>query len=186
MVAVAVLVSFLAGCGPTGSGFPSGHRDTKMNMQTAADRADAILDGTFAAIKPPVQWTPTYTVPAECYVDRDRTVMTIISEQRRTAFLDVVERHWRSEGYELVDMSENGLATNFRTHDGFQLQVLIGTNGQAHFTVTTPCVEKTDVSAPSGPPIGFDYSQQEVPAPNVRSDFWSSTEPVPSSSSSGM
>jgi hypothetical protein len=184
-VAVAILVSLLAGCGSTESGSSPKDQDTKMNMQEAADRADALLDGTFAAIKPAVQWTPTYTVPAECYVDRDRTVMTIISEQRRAAFLGVVERYWKSKGYKLVDVSTNGLAANFKTEDGFQLQVLIGAHGQAHFSVTTPCVEKSEVSAPSGPPAGPDYSQQEVPAPNVHSDFWSSNESIPSSSPRG-
>ncbi|MFJ3823144.1 hypothetical protein [Streptomyces nodosus] len=151
-------------------------------MQEAADRADAILDATFKAIKPTVRWTPTYIVPAECYVDRDRTVMTIISEQRRAAFLGVVERFWKSEGYKLIDVSANGLAANFRTEDGFQLQVLIGAHGQAHFSVTTPCVEKSDVSAPSSPPAGPDHAQQQAPAPNVHSDFWSSEEPLPSAS----
>lgn len=179
----AVLV-LLAGCGSNDSGSSPMEQGTNMNMQEAADRADAILDGTFEAIKPAVQWTPTYTVPAECYVDRDRTVMTIISEQRRAAFLGVVERYWKSKGYEIVDVSENGLAANFETQDGFQLQVLVGAHGQAHFSVTTPCVEKSDVSAPSGPPAGPNYSQQEVPAPNVHSDFWSSSDPTPTSSSS--
>ncbi|MGX4688768.1 hypothetical protein [Streptomyces sp. JNUCC 63] len=182
VVAAAMLVLLLVGCGSTNSGSSSKKQDTTMNMQEAADRADAILDGTFAAIKPSVQWTPTYTVPAECYVDRDRTVMTIISKQRRGAFLGVVERYWKSKGYELVDVSANGLAANFKTEDGFQLQVLIGAHGQAHFSVTTPCVEKSEVSAPSGPPAGPDYSQQEVPVPNVHSDFWSSNDPIPSSS----
>lgn len=156
-----------------------------MNMQEAADRADAILDGTFSAIKPAVRWTPTYTVPAECSVDRDRTVMTIISEQRRAAFLGVVERYWKSKGYELVDVSANGLAANFQTEDGFQLQVLVGAHGQAHFSVTTPCVEQSEVSAASSPPVGPDYSRQEVPAPNVHSDFWSSSDPLPPASPGG-
>ncbi|MFI8190712.1 hypothetical protein ACIF8T_18190 [Streptomyces sp. NPDC085946] len=184
-MAAAALVLLLAGCGPAESESSSDHQGSKMNMQEAADRADAILDGTFAAIKPAVQWTPAYTTPAECYVDRDRTVMTIISEQRRAAFLGVVERYWKSRGYELIDVSANGLAANFKTQDGFQLQVLIGAHGQAHFSVTTPCVEESEVSAPSSPPAGPDYSQQEVPAPNVHSDFWSSDDPLPSSSPNG-
>ncbi|MFC5215121.1 hypothetical protein [Streptomyces coerulescens] len=183
-LAVAAMALLLAGCGSSNPGTSSTEQDVKMNMQEAADRADTLLDGTFAAIKPAVQWTPTYTVPAECYVDRDRTVMTIISEQRRAAFLGVVERYWKSKGYELVDVSANGLAANFKTEDGFQLQVLVGAHGQAHFSVTTPCVEESDVSAPSSPPAGPDYSQQEVPAPNVHSDFWSASEPIPSSSPS--
>lgn len=180
-LAAAALVLLLAGCGPSNVGSTPKEQNAKMDMQEAADRADAILDGTFAAIKPAVQWTPTYTVPAECYVDRDRTVMTIISEQRRAAFLGVVERYWKSEGYQLVDVSANGLAANFKTKDGFQLQVLVGAHGQAHFSVTTPCVDESEVSAPSSPPAGPDYSQQEVPPPNVHSSFWSSKDPLPSS-----
>jgi hypothetical protein len=113
-----------------------------MNMQEAADRADSIFDTTFSAIKPAVQWTHTYSVPGDCYVDRERSVMTIISAQRRSSFLGVVERHWKSAGYKFVAASENGLAANFKTQDGFQLQVLIGTNGQAHFQRHHPVCRK--------------------------------------------
>lgn len=151
-----------------------------MNMQEAADRADSILDKTFSDIKPAVQWTHTYSMPGDCYVDRERSVMTIISAQRRNSFLGVVERHWKSAGYKFVAASENGLAANFKTQDGFQLQVLIGTNGQAHFNVTTPCVEKSDVASPTSSPNGPDYSKEQLPAPNVHSKFWSAEAPISS------
>ncbi|MDX5565947.1 hypothetical protein PYK79_25275 [Streptomyces sp. ID05-04B] len=151
-----------------------------MNLQEAADRADTILDQTFAAIKPPVQWTHRYFMPGGCYVDRDRSVMTIISAERRGSFLGVVERHWKSKGYKLVATSQNGLAANFVTQDGFQLEVLVGPNGQAHLSVTTPCVEESEVGPPTSKPNGPDYSKQELPAPNVKSTFWSSDEPLPS------
>ncbi len=148
-------------------------------MQEAADKADAILDETLAAIKPPVQWTHTYSMPGDCYVDRDRSVMTIISAERRRSFLGVLERHWKGKGYKLVAASQNGLAANFETQDDFQLEVLIGTNGQAHLSVTTPCVEKSAVAPPTSKPNGPDYSKQERPAPNVQSTFWSSDTPLP-------
>ncbi|WP_364712925.1 hypothetical protein [Streptomyces ossamyceticus] len=174
MAAIVALV-LLTGCGPTGSAPSKTGSKAKMNMQEAADRADAILDETFAAIKPPVQWTHTYSMPGDCYVDRDRAVMTIISPKRRGSFLGVVERHWKAKGYKFITASENGLSAHFRTQDDFQMQVLIGINGQAHLSVTSPCVEKSEVAAPTSKPNGPDYSQQELPSPNVRSDFWSSS-----------
>ncbi|MGW2177077.1 hypothetical protein ACWCXX_03075 [Streptomyces sp. NPDC001732] len=150
-----------------------------MNMQEAADRADAILDDTFAAIKPPVQWTHTYSMPGDCYTDRERSVMTIISAERRGSFLGLVERHWKSKGYKLVAVSPNGLSAHFRTQDGFQIEILIGYKGQAHLGITTPCAEKSEVAPPTSKPNGPDYSKQKLPTPNVRSTFWSSDEPLP-------
>lgn len=177
---VAVLALLLSGCGVTGTASSSKESQSKMNLQEAADRADAILDEAFAAIKPPVQWTHRYFMPGGCYVDRDRSVMTIISAERRGSFLGVLERHWKSKGYKLIATSENGLAANFETQDGFQLEVLIAPNGQAHLSVTTPCVEKSDVAPPTSKPNGPDYSKQELPAPNVKSTFWSSEAPLTS------
>ncbi|MFB8244865.1 hypothetical protein ACFC5X_07395 [Streptomyces sp. NPDC055952] len=174
----AVLVLFLAGCGTTGSASSSKESRSKMNLQEAADRADGILDEAFAAIKPPVEWTHRYSMPGDCYVDRDRAVMTIISAERRGSFLGVLERHWKSKGYKLVATSPNGLVAHFRTQDDFQLEVLIGPDGQAHLSVTTPCVEKSEVAQPTSKPSGKDYSGQELPAPNVRSPFWSSDAPL--------
>lgn len=177
---VAVLALLLTGCGTTGSASSSKESQSKMNLQEAADRADKILDEAFAVIKPPVEWTHRYSMPGDCYVDRDRAVMTIISAERRGSFLGVLERHWKSKGYKLVTTSPNGLVAHFRTQDGFQLEVLIGPNGQAHLSVTTPCVKESEVAQPTSKPNGPDYSKQELPAPNVKSTFWSSNAPVKS------
>jgi hypothetical protein len=174
----AVLALLLAGCGTTGSASSSKESRSKMNLQEAADRADEILDEAFAAIKPPVEWTHRYSMPGDCYVDRDRAVMSIISAERRGSFLGVLERHWKSKGYKLVATSPNGLVAHFRTQDDFQLEVLIGPNGQAHLSVTTPCVAKSEVAQPTSEPNGKDYSKQELPAPNVKSPFWSSDTPL--------
>ncbi|MFI8963726.1 hypothetical protein ACIGO8_16615 [Streptomyces sp. NPDC053493] len=186
------VVLLLAGCGTaagghTGSGGNTGSGEKekpKMNMQQAAERADQILDETMAAIVPPVQWTHRQTMPGNCSTDRARTVMTIISEQRRSAFLGLVDRHWRSKGYAFRATSVDKLSAHYLTPDGFQLEVLIGWKGQAHFEITTPCVDKSEVLPPTTPPNGPDYSNQPPTAPNVTSDFWSSTTPLPSSSAS--
>jgi hypothetical protein len=176
----AVLALLLAGCGTTGSASSSNESQSKMNLQEVADRADKILDEAFAAIKPPVEWTHRYSMPGDCYVDRDRAVMTIISAERRGSFLGVLERHWKSKGYKFVATSPNGLVAHFKTQDGFQLEVLIGPNGQAHLSVTTPCVKESEVAQPTSKPNGPDYSKQELPAPNGKSTFWSSDAPLSS------
>ncbi|GGQ74193.1 hypothetical protein GCM10010280_20790 [Streptomyces pilosus] len=62
----AVLAMVLAGCGTTGSTSSNKESRSTMNLQEAADRADDILDETFAAIKPPVQWTHRYSMPGDC------------------------------------------------------------------------------------------------------------------------
>ncbi|MEU6216568.1 hypothetical protein ABZ845_03460 [Streptomyces sp. NPDC047022] len=174
------MLSLLAtGCGIVGPASPDKEQGASMNMQEAAERADHILDDTFSAIKPPVEWTYTYDMPGGCYVDRSRSVMTIISPQRRGSFLGLVERHWKNKGYKLVGVSEDKLSAFFLTPDNFQLEVTIVTNGQADFGVTTPCVEKSPVAPPAKLSSGPDYSKRTfAPAPNVHSDFWSAETPV--------
>jgi hypothetical protein len=100
--------------------------------------------------------------------------MTLISDEKREIFLGVLERHWKSKGYKLVATSPNGLVDHYRTQDGFQLEVLIGPDGQAHLSVTTPCVKESKVAQPTSKPNGPDYSKQKLPAPNVKSPYWSS------------
>ncbi|MGW5776033.1 hypothetical protein [Streptomyces sp. NPDC003863] len=185
-LATTSLVILLAGCGMSG-GTQTGGRGTmepKMNMQQAAERADQILDETFAAIVPPVQWTHGSAMPGNCSTDRRRTVMTIISEERMPAFLGLVDRFWKSKGFTFRAASQDKQAAYYVTPDGFQLSVLFGWKGQAHFEVTTPCVEKSGVLPPTTPPNGPDYSKLPPTAPNVTSDFWSAKTPVPSASPS--
>ncbi|XIE78726.1 hypothetical protein AB6O49_12675 [Streptomyces sp. SBR177] len=153
-----------------------------MNMQQAADRADEILDDVLGAIVPPVEWTHRQTMPGNCSTDRSRTVMTIISEQRRGAFLGLVDRYWKSQGFTFRATTKDKQAAYYVSPDGFQASVLIGWKGQAHFEVTTPCVEKSDVAPPTSPPRGRDYYNEPPTAPNVTSDFWSATTPLPAGS----
>ncbi|MGW0556827.1 hypothetical protein ACWDZ6_21970 [Streptomyces sp. NPDC002926] len=187
IAAVAVLILILAGCGTTGGsqqGQGDEERTQKMNMQEAAERADAILDGTFAVIKPPVEWTHRDSMPGDCTTDRKRSVMTIVSAERRGGFLGLVERYWKSEGFKFRATSQDKQAAYYMTPDGFQVSVKFGWKGQAHFEVTTPCVEKSEVSDPTSKSNGPDYSGRELPAPNVHSDFWSANTPVSGASPS--
>ncbi|MET9345231.1 hypothetical protein [Streptomyces termitum] len=169
----ALLVSLLlAGCG--------GGEKENMDMQAAADRADAMLDTTLKAVTPEIRWTHHTWTSGSCTVTRRRKVMTIISEERMGNFLGVIERHWKKNGYRItgVNPDREMPALFARTSDGFQIDLSVGYKGQAVFTVTTPCVEKSDVAEPATVPNGPPYSYGEIPTPNVRSAFWSATTPL--------
>ncbi|MFD5034400.1 hypothetical protein ACFWM0_28920 [Streptomyces sp. NPDC058405] len=157
-----------------------------MDMQEAANRADSILDGTLDAIKPEVKWTHGETTAGSCDLSRRRTVMTVISEQRRGAFLGVIDRLWRKSGYEITSVNSNKEfpAIYAKSSDGFGMSLSIGGKGQAFFEVATPCVEESAVAKPTVESNGPDYSGGPVPRPNVHDDFWSSGAPLSASSSS--
>ncbi|MDK0521411.1 hypothetical protein [Streptomyces sp. ML-6] len=145
-----------------------------MDMQEAAERADEILDGTFAAIKPPVYWTHGQSTEGGCDVQRRRAVMTIISEERRGSFLGVIERYWKSREYKQLAVNNSDIpAMYYRTPDGFNVRVLVGANGQAFFEVATPCVNPSEVSLPKTETVGPNYAGKKIPFPYVKSDFWS-------------
>ncbi|MFJ6575831.1 hypothetical protein ACIQMY_07685 [Streptomyces sp. NPDC091368] len=181
-VTVPVLLAgiLLAGCGAQGGG---GAR-TGMDMQEAARRADGMLDRTLGAVVPEVQWAHDTWTSGSCTVTRRRTVTTVISEERRGAFLGVIERFWKKSGYEITGVNQDrDMPSVFaRTSDGFAFDLTIGHKGQAFFDVTTPCVEKSDVAEPASEPSGPAYPYGRIPTPHVRSDFWSATAPAPAPS----
>ncbi|MFD4175724.1 MULTISPECIES: hypothetical protein [Streptomyces] len=151
-----------------------------MDMQGAAERADAMFYATVGAIKPEIEWVHDSTTSGSCDVTRYWTVMTEVSEQRRGNFLGVVERFWKSSDYriEMVNPSKEMPEIIATSPDGFGISVLIGHKGQAFFEVTSPCVEKSKVAGPERAANGRTYDG-EIPTPNVRSDFWSAETPVP-------
>ncbi|QUW93200.1 MULTISPECIES: hypothetical protein [unclassified Streptomyces] len=153
-----------------------------MNMQEAAEHADEILDSTFDAIKPTVHWTHGESTEGDCDVSRRRAVMTVISPQRRGNFMGVVERYWKGEGFRQlgVNRSTESPAMYFQTPDEFNVRLLVGGNGQMFFEVATPCVEKSSVSPPKSETVGPNYAGGAIPDPDVKSNFWSDTTPIPS------
>jgi hypothetical protein len=182
MASVCVMV---AGCGASkGPGADEGAR--KMDMKEAAERADSILDGTLAAIEPEVKWTHGETTTGSCDLSRRRAVMTDVSVQRRGAFLGVVDRFWRTSGYEItsVNSDKNFPAIYAKSADGFGISLSIGGKGQAFFEVATPCVEESVVAVPTAKPNGPNYAGGPIPRPNVHDDFWSSKAPQPAASPS--
>lgn len=152
-----------------------------MNMQEAAEHADQMLDATFSSIRPEVQWAHDQNSSGICDVTRRRTVLTVISEQRRGNFLGVVERSWKESGYAITSVKRGKKYPGIfaKSSDGFAIALTIADKGQAHFEVSTPCVKESDVAAPTAAPNGPAYEGVEIPRPNVRSDFWSAGTPVP-------
>ncbi|MGW2131929.1 hypothetical protein [Streptomyces coelicoflavus] len=153
-----------------------------MTMQEAAEHADEILDRTFDVVEPAVHWTHGQTIEGSCDMSRRRAVMTIVSPQRRGNFIGVVERHWKKEGFRQtgVSRSTKSPATYFQTPDGFNVRLLVGSNGQMFFKVATPCVEKSSVAPPKSETVGPNYAGGPIPDPDVKSKFWSDTKPIPS------
>ncbi|MFE0421459.1 hypothetical protein [Streptomyces sp. NPDC058953] len=174
LAAVSAVV-VLGGCGLLPSGKERKEPVVDITMKEAAEKADAMLDATMAAYVPRIEWTHDQTTEGTCDLIRYRTVMTIISEQRRGNFLGVTERVWKKNGYEIVSVNEDKEhpAIFARSADGFAIGMTIGDKGQAFFEVATPCVRQSEVPDPAVRAQGQDYSHGDVPYPNVRSPFWS-------------
>lgn len=164
-----------------------------VNMQEAADQADALLDGTIKAIHPEVEWSYSTTTSQACTdwkgeatetgaVSRRRAVLTIISDERRGSFLGVVERHWKNSGYRIISVNESETfpAIYAETPEGFRIRLKFGYKGQAHFQASTPCAEQSEVAPPKSAIGGPEYTEEKPPLPNKHSDFWSARTPVPS------
>ncbi|WP_405458652.1 hypothetical protein OG786_16280 [Streptomyces sp. NBC_00101] len=149
-----------------------------MNMQDAAQVADGTLDSVVSEIQPEIHWTHGPTTTGSCVVTRRRTVMTMISEDRRGNFLGVVDRFWRKVGYriEAINNDEVFPAIYARTDDGFSISLSFGGSGQAFFRVDSPCVENSEVVDSKSKPNTPSYEGMEnIPRPNIHSDFWSAT-----------
>ncbi|MFH9689692.1 hypothetical protein ACH4LE_25800 [Streptomyces sp. NPDC017413] len=162
----------LAGCSEVRGG--------NMDMQDAAERADGMLDSVLAEVAPRVLWVHGPTTAGNCTVTRRRTVMTVVSAQRRGSFLGVVERFWRKSGYRVtaVNSHVDAPAIYVKTQDGFQVSLTVADKGQVHFTVDSPCVRRSEVADSTSRATAFlDPEARLIPRPNIHSDFWSADAP---------
>ncbi|MEE4489236.1 hypothetical protein [Streptomyces sp. BE230] len=188
IVAVALAVGFtLSACGTekdaagvnAGTAASESPKDTKgkkMDMQEAAERADGMLDAVLKKIDPKVQWAHGPTTKGSCDVTRRRTVMTIVSADRRQGFLDQVEQFWRTSDYRIKAKNDDAVfpAVYAVTKDGFGISVSVRAKGQAFFEADTPCVKESKVADSTSEPNGPDYEGvYPLPSPNVRSEYWS-------------
>ncbi|MFD6531290.1 hypothetical protein [Streptomyces sp. NPDC060184] len=175
-----VALTFLVGCGGSASNLGDGS-DSRMDMRQAAERADGILDDTLGAITPEVRWTHDTTTVGSCSLTRRRTLMTIVSAQRRGNLLGVVERFWKSNGYKITSTnnSVDFPAIFAVTKDGFEAALIVGGEGQVFFEADTPCVQESEVADPTAKPNAPSYEGMEnIPRPNIHSDFWSAATPA--------
>ncbi|WP_327176616.1 hypothetical protein [Streptomyces sp. NBC_01335] len=107
--------------------------------------------------------------------------MTIISAQRRGSFLGVVERFWKSSGYRITSTNNSAdfPAIFAVAEDGFEVALIVGGEGQVFFEADTPCVRESEVADPTSKPNTPSYEGMEnIPRPNIHSDFWSATTPA--------
>ncbi|MFF9083371.1 hypothetical protein ACF1BR_27180 [Streptomyces rubiginosohelvolus] len=168
----------LAGCGSEqGDGASAGKESgATMDMQEAAEQSDAMLDAVLKGIDPDVQWAHGPTTTRACGVTRRRTVMTIVSPERRQTFLDRAETFWRKNDYRIkaVNKDEKFPAVYAVTRSGFGVSVSFRGKGQAFLEADSPCVKESKVADPTTEPNGPAYKDvYPLPRPNVRSDFWS-------------
>ncbi|MFD8662022.1 hypothetical protein ACFV1V_25830 [Streptomyces globisporus] len=173
----------LAGCGSEsgarGDGVSAG-KEKGVDMQEAAEQSDAMLDAVLKGIDPDVQWAHGPTTTRACGVTRRRTVMTVVSPERRQTFLDRAENFWRKNGYRIkaVNKDEKFPAVYAVTRSGFGVSVSFRGKGQAFLEADSPCVKESKVADPTTEPNGPAYKDvYPLPRPNVRSDFWSGKGP---------
>ncbi|MFC6987207.1 hypothetical protein [Streptomyces cirratus] len=166
-----------------------------MNMQQGADRADAILQETLAAVRPELRWNHGPSSDAGCTnptggstgtgaAKRSVLILTIVSEQRRGALLGVIEREWTGRGYKVTSVNKNPVFPAMRasTPDGYSLSAEVAAEGQFFLDAATPCLADSPVQAPTAEPNTPVRTTPYPQRPDVKDDFWSATTPVPSGS----
>ncbi|MGW2178166.1 hypothetical protein ACWCXX_08785 [Streptomyces sp. NPDC001732] len=154
----------------------TGTKGSGMNMQEAAEKSDGMLDAVLKKIDPEVQWAHGPTTKGSCDVTRRRTVMTIVSADRRQDFLDQVEKFWRESDYRIKakNVDEVFPAVYAQSKDGFGISVSVRAKGQVFFEADSPCVKESKVAESASRPNGPEYKGvYPLPSPNVRSDYWS-------------
>ncbi|MFB7180665.1 hypothetical protein ACFCYI_23540 [Streptomyces sp. NPDC056257] len=179
------LAALAGGCGPGSGG--QADRKSAMNMQQGAERADAVLQDTLAAVRPELKWNHGPSSDAGCTkgvagaatgtgsVKRIITIMTVVSEQRRGALLGVVEGNWESRGYKITGVRKSAEvpAVYAETPEGYVLDVKVGGEGQFFLEAATPCLTDSSVRPPAGKPNTPDRSGEFPRRPDVQDEFWS-------------
>ncbi|WP_411114307.1 hypothetical protein [Streptomyces sp. 029-5] len=198
IVLVAALAISMVGCSsPDTSGEQGKDANvvSKISLQEAAEKADAIMLNTMTSVRPTLNWVHDASTASGCgdytidgkqtgAVTRRAALMTIVSEARRGSLLGVVERYWKEQGYTIksVDTDSEFPAIDAETSENFQVSVAVGDKGQFFFDVVTPCFIESEVAQPKTNANGTPFEGPKVPDPSVHSDFWSATTPIPSPS----
>ncbi|MFD6231092.1 hypothetical protein ACFWFZ_30150 [Streptomyces sp. NPDC060232] len=191
VAALFLLAALVAGCSP-GADDASAKTGMSMHMQEGAERADAILQETLAAVRPELKWNHGPGGSAGCTKgmagaatgtgasNRLIAILTVVSEERRGALLGLIERAWKDRGYKITNVNKSPKfpAIFARTPDGYSLSVEVGGEGQFFLEAATPCLNDADVMRPFTKP---NTSQRRGPfpqRPDEQDEFWSATTPV--------
>lgn len=184
LLGCALLAVALTSCGGV-----KGREEPKMDMQQAGERAEGILDGTMAAIRPPVVWSygnpsdpacstglnePTGTTT----VVRSRNITTVVSEERRDELLKQVREYWEQKGArDFTVRSGKGMPRmRARTADGFAVILQVGSIGNVFIEAGISCVEDSE-TYPNDTPGVPGSSATTVGIPREYSPHWSETAP---------
>lgn len=113
-------------------------------------------------------------------VSRVRVVLTVISAERRSAFVEDVLHQWKAQGFKASTVSvDNELPTaSVKTGEGMTLSVEVMGTGQAQFRTSSGCVGTAGVQEPTIKANGPDFTGREIPRPYIKDDYWSLPEPV--------
>ncbi|WP_330297065.1 hypothetical protein [Streptomyces sp. NBC_00503] len=189
--AVLLALAALTACGALKDA-TQGKRNTGMNLQQGADRADIILQETLAAATPELRWNHGPYGDSGCTTalngatgtgaaDRSILILTIVSEQRRGALLGLIERDWKARGYKItsVNTSAEFPAIYASTPEDYTLTVKVGGEGQFMLKAATPCLTDSGVQAPLTKPNTPVRNTPFPQRPDVHDDFWSATTPAP-------
>ncbi|MFD5451840.1 hypothetical protein [Streptomyces sp. NPDC127100] len=163
-------------------------------MQEAADKADALVYETFSTVNPPIEWTHDVSDHGSCGgestglgdVTRRAVVMTKVSKERRGALLGIIERHWKKNGNKITDVNPSVDFPEIyaESSDGLlRMSLVVGGEGQFFLDVQTSCVKESSVAPPATKVNGRSYYGDSIPRPNTEDAFWSSSEPLPPTSS---
>ncbi|ROP46979.1 hypothetical protein [Streptomyces sp. PanSC9] len=185
LAGIALVIAAATGCSGS-DGDVKGN--SKVDMQEAAEKADALVYQTFRAVRPPLDWTHDASDHGSCDgsdaygdVTRRAVVMTKVSDERRGALLGVIERYWKKSGLKITKViSDKEFPEMYaETGDGLlRTGLVVGGEGQFFLDVQTACVRTSEVRTPATQARGQSYYGKDLPRPNVTDPFWSSREPI--------
>ncbi|MFD7491369.1 hypothetical protein ACFV8T_02970 [Streptomyces sp. NPDC059832] len=193
LLGCALVVAVLAACGVDGGTDwgEKGREASAMDMRQAGRRAEGVLDGTLAAIRPPVEWA--YGAPSEAAcstglneptgtttVTRSRNILTVVSERRRDNLLGLVQRYWERQGFQVVSVNSDKDMPRIRARDAddFTVSLDVGSIGNISVSAGVSCAVNSAMTYPKGTPGHPGGPKVEELRPRERSDFWSSGEPI--------
>ncbi|MFJ8546537.1 hypothetical protein ACIRFH_31960 [Streptomyces sp. NPDC093586] len=189
MIGISFALLAVVGCGGDHGRSEGARKGLNVNMQEAADKADALVYETFSTVKPPIEWTHDVSDHGSCGgestglgdVTRRAVVMTKVSKERRGALLGIIERHWKKNGSKITDVKPSVDFPEMYAESGdglLRMSLVVGGEGQFFLDVQTSCVKESSVAPPATKVNGRSYYGEAIPRPNVEDAFWSSSEPL--------